>query len=117
MAGSPYDELIAALMALKESIRGPQEQMLLAAEAEELQEAMEARGQLQNIIGMVPLPGDHPDFAVVTGAIGEAMGKVDNVNQAYQNVRSEAADARAAIENISYVIDSVIIGFQQGSGG
>lgn len=117
MTGSPYDELIAALMGLKEKLNVPQQMMQLAAEAEELQEAMEARSALQQTVGTVPLPADHPDFVALTGAIGEAMGKVDNVNQAYQQVRQEAAEARAAVENAKVVVESIIMGFQQGFGG
>jgi DNA repair ATPase RecN len=113
---SPYEELIAALQNLKEKLRGPHEMMKLATEAEELQEAMEAKAALNEVIGNIPLPGDHPDFAALTGAIGEAVGKVDNVNQAYQQVRDEARAAAESIVNASYVVDSVVMGFQQGMG-
>ena len=111
---SPFDELIGALNLLKESLNTPMDMMKLAAEAEELQEAMEARHAIQQAMGMVPLPGDHPDFVAVTGALGEAAGMIDNVNQAYQLVRQEAASAQAAVQNVSYVIDSIIMGMQQG---
>lgn len=111
---SPFDDLIAALTLLKESLNVPMEMMKLAAEAEELQEAMEARHAIQNAIGQIPLPADHPDFVAVAGAMGEAGGMIDNVNQAYQVVRQEASSAQAAVQNIMYVIDSVIMGMQQG---
>lgn len=114
---NPYEELIAALQALKEELRAPHEQMKLAAESEELQEAMEARHALQQILGHTPLPGDHPDFAALSGAIGEAVGKVDNVNEVYQLVRDAAREAAENIVNVSYVVDSIVMGFQQGFGG
>lgn len=111
---NPFEDLIAALTLLKASLNVPMEMMKLAAEAEELQEAMEARHAVENAIGQVPLPGDHPDYIAVVGALGEAGGMIDNVNQAYQTVRQEASSAQAAIQNVSYVIDSVIMGMQQG---
>ena len=112
---SPFEELIGALSLLKEALNTPMEMMKLSAEAEELQEAMEARHAIQNAIGMIPLPGNHPDYVAVAGALGEAGGMIDNVNrQAYQLVRQESASAQAAIQNATYVIDSVIMGMQQG---
>lgn len=111
---SPFEEFIGALSLLKESLNTPMEMMKLAAEAEELQEAMEARHAITAAIGMVPLPGSHPDYVAVVGAMGEAGGMIDNVNQAYQVVRQEAVSAQAAIQNVTYVIDSVIMGLQQG---
>lgn len=114
---SPYEDLIASLSQLKEALRSPNEQMKLAAESEELMEAMEARSSLQQIVGQIPLPGDHPDFVALSGAIGEAVGLVDNVNEAYQLVRDAARTAAQGVVNVSYVIDSIIIGFQQGSTG
>jgi len=111
---SPYEDLIAALNLLKNSLSVPAEMMKLAAEAEELQEAMEARHAIQTAIGQIPIPADHPDFIAVAGAMGEAGGAIDNVNQAYQVVRQESRSAQAAIQNVSYVIDSVIMGLQQG---
>lgn len=111
---SPFDELIGALTLLKQQMNTPMELMKLTVDAEELQEAMEARLAIQQAMGMVPLPGDHPDFVAVTGAMGEAAGMIDNVNQVYQQVRQSASDAQASIQNVVYVIDSVIMGMQQG---
>lgn len=111
---SPYEELIAALQLLKGSLETPIGMMEMTAQADQLQEAMEAKAALEQSLGMIPIPADHPDFIAVAGALGEALGMVDEVNVAYQQVRQAASTAQAAVQNASMVIESVIMGMQQG---
>lgn len=111
---NPFEDLIAQLNQLAENIGNPIGLLNLIIEADSFPEVIEANSALQQCLTMIPFPGGNPDFDAIAGALGEAGGKIDNINETHEAVREAARTATEALGVARDVVRSVIISLQQG---
>jgi hypothetical protein len=114
---NPYGELIGLLNALKEKLGEPVALMTAVSQREQLvAEVHQAKAALQESLGQIPLPMDHPQWQAISGGIFAALGAVDGFIDYEQELKQKAHDAVAACQQASQSVDNAIGGFAAGNG-